>query len=240
MRRTSIQQILSAWFKRKKEAKAIITTNDQAETMTKEQVKTTTKEQAKTKKKTKNKATKKTRKKTEKMANSESMAKVKEKLKAESQARAEAEKRLKEEIKARAKAEENLKAESKKRQRLEAQAKEDMAAAKEETEGKIRTCTKDIKDCIELINSDSSSTTSKPNRGDKHADMKNTVDKKARKGAVKRKATSSRHRDKRTKSSEQGVSPAEMVKLVAKAEEKVSKAVAKAKAKDDKKAKGAK
>ncbi len=214
MRRTSIQQILSAWFNRKKEAKAI----------------TTTKEQAKTKKKT--------RKKTKKMANSKSIAKVKEKLKAESQARAEAEKRLKEEIKARAKAEENLKAESKKRQRLEAQAKEDMAAAKEETEGKIRSCAKDIKDCIELINS--SSTTSKPNRGDKHADMKNTVDKKARKGAVKHKATSSRHIDKRTKSSEQGISPAEMARLVAKAEEKVSKAVVKAKAKDDKKAKRAK
>lgn len=218
--RTSIQQVLSAWFNRKKEAKAI----------------TTTKDQAKTRKKTK----KKTRKKTKKMANSKSMAKVKEKLKAESQARAEAEKRLKEEIKARAKAEENLKAESKKRQRLEAQAKEATAAAKEETEGKILSCAKDIKDCIELINNDSSSTTSKPNRGDKHADMDNTVDKKARKGAGKHKATSSRDGDKSTKSSKQGASPAEMVRLVAKAEEKVSKAVAKAKAKDDKKAKGAK
>jgi len=230
MRRTSIQQILSAWFKRKKEAKAITTTNDQAKTMTKEQ--------AKTRKKTKNKAKKKTRKKTEKMANSESMAKLKEKLKAESQARAEAEKKLKEEIKARAKAEENLKAESKKRQRLEAQAKEDMAAAKEETEGKILSCAKDIKDCIELMNS--SSTAIKPYRSDKHADLDNTVDKKARKSAAKHKATSSRHIDKRTKSSEQGISPAEMARLVAKAEEKVSKAVAKAKAKDDKKAKGAK
>lgn len=238
MRRTSIRQILSAWFNRKKEAKATTSTKEQATTTTNEQATTTTKNQAKTKKKTKNKAKKKTSKKTKKMTNSKSMAKLKEKLKAESQARAMAEKRLNEEIKARAKAEENLKAESKKRQRLEAQAKEDMAAAKEETEGKIRSCAKDIKDCIELMNS--SSTTSKPNRGDKHADTKNTVDKRARKGAVKHKATTSRHIDRRTKSSEQGASPAEMARLAAEAEEKVSKAVAKAKAKDDKKAKGAK
>jgi hypothetical protein len=91
-----------------------------------------------------------------------------------------------------------------------------------------------------LINNSSSGTTSNPNRGDKHADMDSTVDKKAGRGAGNHKATSSRNGDKSTKSSEQGVSPAEMVRLAAKAEEKVSKAVAKAKAKDDKKAKGAK
>lgn len=91
-----------------------------------------------------------------------------------------------------------------------------------------------------MINNSSSGTTSNPNRGDKHADMDSTVDKKAGRGAGNHKATSSRNGDKSTKSSEQGVSPAEMVRLAAKAEEKVSKAVAKAKAKDDKKAKGAK
>jgi hypothetical protein len=114
-----------------------------------------------------------------------------------------------------------------------------LAAAEKEEEEKILSCAKEIKDCIELINNNSS-TTSKPNRGDKHADMDNTVDKKVSKGAGNHKATSRRDDNKSTKSKEKSVSPAEMVRLAAKAEEKVSKAVSKAKAKDNKKAKRAK
>ncbi len=113
-----------------------------------------------------------------------------------------------------------------------------LATAEKETEEKFLSCAKEIKYCIELINNNS--TISKPNRDDKYADINNTVDKKSSKGAGNHKPTSNRDVDKSTKSSERGVSAKEMVRLVAKAEEKVSKAVAKSKVKDDKNVKGVK
>ena len=166
--------------------------------------------------------------KAEKRVYSKSTAKLKEKLKAESLARAEAEKRLKTEIKAREKAEASLKAESKKGQRLDVKAKKVKVEDEVEGEEKFRACAKEVKDCIELINKSSGGTAGKPNRDSEHADMDN-IESKA-----------GRDVDKGTKSSRQGVSPAEMVMLVAKAEENLSKAVIEAKEKDDKKAKRAK
>ncbi len=174
------------------------------------------------------KAKDKSRNKAEKTVHSKPTAKLKEKLKAESLARAEVEKRLKTEIKAREKAEASLKAESKKRQRLEAKAKKVIVEDEAEGEEKVHACAKEIKDCIELINKSSDGTAGKPNRDSEHADMDN-IESKA-----------GRDVDKDTKSSRQGVSPAEMVMLVAKAEENLSKAVIEAKEKDDKKAKRAK
>lgn len=174
------------------------------------------------------KAKDKSRNKAEKTVHSKPTAKLKEKLKAESLARAEAEKRLKAEIKAREKAEASLKAESKKRQRLEAKAKKVIVEDEAEGEEKVHACAKEIKDSIELINKSSGGTASKPNRDSEHADMDN-IESKA-----------GRDVDKDTKNSRQGVSPAEMVMLVAKAEENLSKAVIEAKEKDDKKAKRAK
>ncbi len=170
----------------------------------------------------------KARNKAEKTVHSKPTAKLKEKLKAESLARAEAEKRLKAEIKAREKAEASLKAESKKRQRLEAKAKKVIVEDEAEGEEKVHACAKEIKDSTELINKSSGGTAGKPNRDSEHADMDN-IESKA-----------GRDVDKDTKSSRQGVSPAEMVMLVAKAEENLSKAVIEAKEKDDKKAKRAK
>jgi len=174
------------------------------------------------------KAKDKSRNKAEKTVHSKPTAKLKEKLKAESLARAEAEKRLKAEIKAREKAEASLKAESKKRQRLEAKAKKVIVEDEAEGEEKVHACAKEIKDSTELINKSSGGTAGKPNRDSEHADMGN-IDSKA-----------GRDVDKGTKSSRQGVSPAEMVMLVAKAEENLSKAVIEAKEKDDKKTKRAK
>lgn len=181
----------------------------------------------------------KSRNKSKKTVHSKSTAKLKEKLKAESLARAEAEKRLKAEIKAREKAEASLKAKSKKRQGLQAKAKEVKVEDDVEAEEKVRACAKEIKDCIEMINKSSGGTEGKPNRDSEHADMDN-IDSKAGRDARKYKATGGRDVDKGTKSSRQDVSPAEMVMLVAKAEENLSKAVIKAKEKDDKKAKRAK
>ena len=174
------------------------------------------------------KAKDKSRNKAEKTVHSKPTAKLKEKLKAESLARAEAEKRLKAEIKAREKAEASLKAESKKRQRLEAKAKKVIVEDEAEGEEKVHAGAKEIKDSTELINKSSGGTAGKPNRDSEHADMGN-IDSKA-----------GRDVDKGTKSSRQGVSPAEMVMLVAKAEENLSKAVIEAKEKDDKKTKRAK
>jgi len=174
------------------------------------------------------KAKDKSRNKAEKTVHSKPTAKLKEKLKAESLARAEAEKRLKAEIKAREKAEASLKAESKKRQRLEAKAKKVIVEDEAEGEEKVHAGAKEIKDSTELINKSSGGTAGKPNRDSEHADMDNIESKAGRDG------------DKGTKSSRQGVSPAEMVMLVAKAEENLSKAVIEAKEKDDKKAKRAK
>ncbi len=240
-RSTSLKDVLIDWFTKPIEVKSIITKKAPV--------------------KARNKAKDKAGNKAKKTVHSKSTAKLKEKLKAESLARAEAEKRLKTEIKAREKAEASLKAESKKRQRLDAQAKEVKVEDDAEGEEKFRACAKEVKDCIELINKSSDGTAGKPNRDSEHADMNNReskADRNARKhkatgskdarkhkttggrDARKHKATGGKDSDGSTKSSMQGVSPAEMVMLVAKAEENLSKAVIKAKEKDDKKAKRAK
>lgn len=214
-KKRTIKDALIDWFTKPIEVKSIITTKAPV------------------------KARDKSRNKAEKTVNSKSTAKLKEKLKAESLARAEAEKRLKTEIKAREKAEASLKAESKKRQRLDAKAKKVIVEDEAEGEEKVRSCAKEIKDCIEMINKSSGSAAGRPNRDSEHADMDN-IDSKAGKRVGNYKATGGRDVDKGTKSSRQGASPAEMVMLVAKAEENLSKAVIKAKEKDDKKAKRAK
>ena len=215
-RRTSLKDVLIDWFTKPIEVKSILTK----------------KAPVKAKDKAKNKA--------KKTVQSKSTAKLKEKLKAESLARAEAEKRLKAEIKAREKAEASMKDESKKQQRLEAKAKKVKVEDEAEREEKFRSCAKEVKDCIELINKSSGGTTGKPNRDNKHADMDNNIESKDGRDARKHKATGGKDIDKGTKSNKHGVSPAEMVMLVAKAEENLSKAVIKAKEKDDKKAKRAK
>ncbi len=222
-KRTSLKDALIAWFNKPIEVKAILTT----------------KAQVKTKDKTKGKDKDKARKKVKKTTHSKSTAKLKEKLKAESQARAETEKKLKAEIKAREKAEAILKAESKKGQGLQAPVKEMKVEEEVEAEEKFRSCAKEIKDCIELINTSSGSTAGKPNRDSEHADMDN-IESKAGKKAGNYKATGSKDVDKGNESIGQGTSHAEMVMLVVKAEENLSKAVIKAKEKDDKKAKRAK
>jgi hypothetical protein len=106
---------------------------------------------------------------------------------------------------------------------------------KAETEEKIRSCAVEIETCIGLINNSSTGTPGKiqGGRGRAKAD-----DRKADKSAGNRKTSSSRNSDSGTKRSKQGVSPAEMVVLLAKVEEKVSEAVVKAKEKGDKKKKG--
>jgi hypothetical protein len=224
-RKTSFKDVLIGWFTKPIEVKSILTTKAQVKTMDK----------------TKDKEKDKARNKAKKTVHSKSTAKLKEKLKAESQARAEAEKRLKAEIKAREKAEAILKAKSKKRKGPQAQAKAKEVKVEEEVEAeeKFRSCAKEIKDCIELINKSGDGTAVKPNRENEQADMYN-IDSKASKKAGNYKATGSKEVDKGTKSIGQGASPADMVMLVAKAEENISKAVIKAKAKDDKKAKRAK
>jgi len=101
-----------------------------------------------------------------------------------------------------------------------------------ETEEKIRSCAVEVKTCIDLINN-STGTPDKP-KGD-HERAK-ADDRKAVKNAGKRKTASNSNSG--TKRGRQDVSPAEMVALLAKVEEKVSEAVVKAKEKDDKKKKG--
>jgi len=214
-RRKSLKDALIDWFTKPIEIKSIIT------------------------KKAPVKAKGKAKKKAKKTVHSRSTAKLKEKLKAESLARAEAEKRLKAETKAREKAEAILKAESKKRQGPQAKAREVKVEDEVEAEEKFLACAKEVKDCIELINKSSGGTAGKPNRDSEHADMDNR-DSKAGRDARKHKATGTKDSDGSTKSSRQGVSPAEMVMLVAKAEENLSKAVIKAKEKDEKKDKSAK
>jgi len=222
-KRRTFKDVIIDWFNKPIDVKSIITT----------------KAPVKARDKAKDKAKDKAGNKAKKTVHSKSTAKLKEKLKAESQARAEAEKRLKTEIKAREKAEASLKAESKKRQGLDAKPKEVKVENEAEAEEKFHACANEIKDCIESINKSSGGTAGKPNRDSEHADMDNR-DSKAGRDARKHKATGGRDGDKGTKSSSQGVSPAEMVMLVAKAEENLSKAVIKAKEKDDKKAKRAK
>jgi len=221
--RKSLKDVIIDWFTKPIEFKSIITT----------------KAPVKARDKSKDKEKDQARNKAKKTVHSKSTAKLKEKLKAESLARAKAEKRLKAEIKAREKAEAILKAESKKQQRLQAKAKEVKVEDEVEAEEKFRSCANEIKDCIEMINKSSGGTADKPNRDSEHADMDNR-DSKAGRDARKHKATGGKDVDKGTKSNKQDVSPAEMVLLVAKAEENISKAVIKAKQKDDKKAKRAK
>ena len=105
---------------------------------------------------------------------------------------------------------------------------------KAETEEKVRSCAVEVETHIDLINNSSTGTPGKlqGGRGRPKAD-----DRKADKSAGNRK-TSSWNSDSGTKRSKQGVSPADMVVLLAKVEEKVSEAVVKAKEKDDKKKKG--
>ena len=222
-KKRTFKEALIDWFNKPIEVKSIITT--------KAPVKARDKSKDKEKDKAGNKA--------KKTVHSKPTAKLKEKLKAESLARAEAEKRLKTEIKAREKAEASLKAESKKRQGLDAKPKEVKVENEAEAEEKFHACANEIKDCIEMINKSGGGTAGKPNRDSEHADMDN-IDSKAGRDARKYKSTGGRDGDKGTKSSKQGVSPADMVMLVAKAEENLSKAVIKAKEKDDKKAKRAK
>ena len=106
---------------------------------------------------------------------------------------------------------------------------------KAEIEEKIRSCAVEVETRIDLINNSSTGTSGKlqGGRGRPKAD-----DRKADKSAGNRKTSNSRNSDSSTKRSKQGVSPAEMVVLLAKVEEKVSEAVVKAKEKDDKKKKG--
>lgn len=101
---------------------------------------------------------------------------------------------------------------------------------KAETEEKIRSCAVEIETCIDLINN-STGTPGKLQGGRGRA---KEDDRKADKSAGNRK-TSSSNSDSGTKRSQQDVSPAEMVVLLAKVEEKVSEAIVKAKEKDDKK-----
>lgn len=209
--KTSLKDAIIGWFNKPIDVKSIITT----------------------------KAPVKARDKAEKTFNSKSTAKLKEKLKAESLARAEAEKKLKTEIKAREKAEARLKAESKKRQRLQAKANDVKVEEEVEGEEKFRSCTNEINDCIELINKSSGGSAGNPNRDIEHADMDN-IESKAVSDARNYKSTGSRGVAKGSKKSRQGASPAEMLMLLAKAEENISKAVIEAKEKDDKKAKRAK
>jgi len=143
MRRTFSQNVLVAWFNKRK-AKAINATQDQAKTKpeAKDKPKANTKANTKPKPKAKDK--------TEKTAYAKAMAKVKGRLKTESEARTKAEQRLKAEIEARAMAEQKVKAETEKMlstqyrrhsvlaERIEIKAKNAIAAAKTETEKKVR------------------------------------------------------------------------------------------------------
>jgi hypothetical protein len=106
--------------------------------------------------------------------------------------------------------------------------------AEAEAEERIRSCAVEIKGCIDLINNSSTGTPGKPKGGRGRANVDN---RKADKSAGNRKTSGSRNSDRSAKRSKQGVSPAEMVILLAKAEEKLSEAVVKAKEKDDKKKK---
>jgi hypothetical protein len=176
--------------------------------------------------------------KAKKTGHSKSKAKLKEKLKAETLARAEVEKRLKEEIKAREKAEAILKAERKKQQVIEPRPKKLEVKDKADGEEKIRACAKEIKDCIDQINKSSGGSEAKPNRESEHPDI-DKIGSKAGSNARKGKSTGGRDDNGNTKSSGQGVCPAEMAMLLAKAEKNISKAVIKAKEKDEQKAKRA-
>lgn len=104
-----------------------------------------------------------------------------------------------------------------------------------EAEEKIRACALEIKGCIDMINNSGTGAPGKSKRGRGRAKVDQ---RKAHKSAGNRKASRSRNSDKGKKRSKQGVSPAEMVILLTKAEEKLSEAVVKAKEKDGKNKKG--
>ena len=105
---------------------------------------------------------------------------------------------------------------------------------KAETEEKNRSCAVEIGTCIDLINNSSIGTPGKPKRGRRRA---KADDRKTDKSSGNRKTSSSSNNDTGMKRSKQDISPAEMVVLLAKVEEKVSEAVFKAKEKDNKKKK---
>lgn len=98
-------------------------------------------------------------------------------------------------------------------------------------EERFRSSAMEIKNCIDMINKSGKGAPgkSKGGRGRAKGDQK-----KAHMSAGNRKASHSRNSDKGNKRRKQGVSPAEMVVLLTKAEEKLSEAVVKAKEKDDK------
>ncbi len=104
-----------------------------------------------------------------------------------------------------------------------------------ETEERIRSCAVEIKNCIDMINKSGGGT---PGKSKGRRGRANLDNRKADKSAGNRKTSGSRNSDKGKKRKKQGVSPAEMVILLTKAEEKLSKAVVKAKQKVDKKKKG--
>ena len=207
---TFIQRFLNALFNRKKEGDAISKTKDRPTTREKTKVR--------------NKAAKK--------AYVKSKANLKEKHKKESQAGDAADEKLKEGIQVRIAADEKLKLEI--AARAATRVKNVVSEAEADEEERIRSCATEIKNCIDLINSSNKDTSGKPNKGRKRA---KTGSRKADKNAGNHKASGNKNSDKGTKISKQDVSPAEMVKLLAKAGEKVSEAVVKAKEQDHKKRK---
>jgi hypothetical protein len=106
-----------------------------------------------------------------------------------------------------------------------------------ETEGRLRSCAVEINGCIDLINNSSKGTPGKSKGGPGRAKVD---DRKADQSANNREDSGGRNSDKDTERSRQGVSPAEMILLLAKAEGKLSEAIVEAKEKDDKKKKGRK
>jgi len=207
----TFSDILFAWFKKKVEMSEAI----------------------KTKTKAKHTTTDISMKNTHKTLNTKVIAKT-EKLKAKSKVKVKAYKRLKAEIKARAKAEKSLRAEIKKRQKLETQVKKIIAEAGVETEGKVRSCAAELKNCIELIDNDSYSTVGELNGSNGQTDANDINNRKSNTHLDK---YDSAGKDKSSKSSKNNISPAEMAALAAKAEEKICKAVSKAKDEEDTKAK---
>lgn len=106
-----------------------------------------------------------------------------------------------------------------------------------ETEGRLRSCAVEINGCIDLINNSSKGTPGKSKGAPGRAKVD---DRKADQSANNREDSGSRNSDKDTERSRQGVSPAEMILLLAKAEGKLSEAIVEAKEKDDKKKRGRK
>ncbi len=207
---TFIQLLLNALFNRKKEGHAI----------------GKTKAQPTTRRKTKamNKAAKE--------AYAKSKASLKEKHEKETQVNAAADEKLNEGIQVRFATDEKLKLEI--AARAETRVKNVVSEAKDDEEERIRSCAAEIKNCIDLINSSGGDAPDNSRKG--HGRAK-TNDRQANKSTGNRKDSGKRNSDKGTKMSNQDVSPEEMIRLLAKAEKNVSKAVVKAKEQDDKKKK---